>query len=113
HTRRGIRLVNAADFSTRPAAPGSLVSVIGGRVTTANGNSLSYPVLAASDTESQIQVPFEAVGPNVALALQTSNGSMTMGLTVQPLSPAILVSREGVPALFDADTELPVDGRNT
>ena len=113
HIRRGIRLVNAADFSTRPAAPGSLVSVIGGRVTTANGNSLSYPVLAASDTESQIQVPFEAVGPNVALALQTANGSMTMGLTVQPLSPAILVSREGVPALFDADTELPVDGRNT
>ena len=70
-------------------------------------------MLAASDAESQIQVPFEAVGPNVALDLKTPSGSVTMGLAVQPLSPAILVSRDGTPALFDADTEMPVDGRNT
>jgi uncharacterized protein (TIGR03437 family) len=112
HVLRSMRLVNAADFSGRPAAPGSLVSVIGGRISGAMGSSLNYPVLAASDTESQIQVPFEAVGPNVALALQTPTGSVTMGLAVQPLSPAILVSRDGTPAVFDADTELPVDGRN-
>lgn len=113
HAAHTMKLVNAADFSMRAAAPGSLVSVVGGRVSNAMGGSLSYPVLAASDTESQIQVPFEAAGPNVALALTTAAGQVTMGLAVQPLSPAILVSRDGIPALFDADTDLPVDGRNT
>lgn len=113
HVLHSLRLVNAADFSTRPAAPGSLVSVIGGRISAATGSTLNYPVLAASDAESQIQVPFEAVGPNVALDLKTPSGSVTMGLAVQPLSPAILVSRDGTPALFDADTEMPVDARNT
>jgi uncharacterized protein (TIGR03437 family) len=82
-------------------------------VSAARGASLDYPVLAASDTESQIQVPFEAVGPNVALALETAAGDVTLGLPVEPVSPAILIARDGTPALFDADSGLPVDGRNT
>jgi uncharacterized protein (TIGR03437 family) len=112
HRQRRLQIVNAADFSTRAAAPGSLLSVIGGRVDAARGGSLDYPVLAASDTQSQIQVPFEAVGPQVPLALQTANGRVTMGVQVQPVSPAILVSREGVPTLFDADSGLLLDARN-
>lgn len=112
HRQRRLQIVNAADFSTRAAAPGSLLSVIGGRVSAARGGSLDYPVLAASDTQSQIQVPFEAVGPQVPLALQTANGRVTMGVQVQPVSPAILVSREGVPTLFDADSGLLLDARN-
>ena len=35
HRLRALRLVNAADFSTRAAAPGSLISVLGGRVSSA------------------------------------------------------------------------------
>src|SRR5262245_43856533 len=35
HRLRQLRLVNAADFSSRAAAPGSLLSVIGGRITRA------------------------------------------------------------------------------
>ena len=57
HRLRNLRIVNAADFSTRAAAPGSLLSVIGGLVNAARGGNLDYPVLAASDAESQIQVP--------------------------------------------------------
>jgi len=106
------QVVNAADYSTRPAAPGSLLSVLGVRVNGARGADLSYPVLAAGDGESQIQVPFEAVGPNVSLELDTAAGSRTLGLAVQPVSPAILVARDGTPALFDADTGLPLDGSN-
>lgn len=106
------QIVNAADYSTRPAAPGSLLSVLGSRVNTARGASLDYPVLAASDGESQIQVPFEAVGPNVALELDTASGRRTLPVPVLPVSPAILVARDGTPALFDADTGLPLDGRN-
>ena len=39
HTRHG----------TRAAAPGSLISVVGGRVSAANAGALTFPVLAASN----------------------------------------------------------------
>jgi len=113
HRLRSLRIVNAADFSTRAAAPGSLLSVIGGLVNAARGGNLDYPVLAASDAESQIQVPFEAVGPNVALAFETNAGRVTLTQVVQPVSPAIFVGRDGAPWLYDADSGLPIDSRNT
>jgi uncharacterized protein (TIGR03437 family) len=112
HRRQNLRLVSTADLTSRPAAPGGLVSVIGGRVNAAAGDNLNYPVLSASDTESQIQVPFEAVGPKVTLSLQTKAGSVSLGLAVQPVSPAIFVGDDGVPMLYDADSGLPVDARN-
>ena len=113
HRLRNLRIVSAADFSTRPAAPGSLLSVMGGRVDAARGDNLSYPVLSASDGQSQIQVPFEAVGPNVSLSLETSAGPLTVGLPLQPVSPAIFVGSDGAPMIYDADSELLLDGRNT
>lgn len=112
HRARAPRIVNAADFSTRPAAPGSLLSVVGAEVSRATGGNLNFPVLAAAEGESQVQVPFEAAGPNVGLALDTPTGSFTLPLAVQPVSPAILVSRDGAPALFDADSDMPLDARN-
>jgi len=112
HRARAPRIVNAADFSSRPAAPGSLLSVVGVRVSRAAGANLEFPVLAAADGESQVQVPFEAVGPSVGLALDTARGSFAFPLVVQPVSPVILVSRDGAPALFDADSDLPLDARN-
>ena len=113
HRLWNLRIVSTADFMPRPAAPGALLSVIGGQVKTAQGGDLSYPVLSASDRESQIQVPFEAVGPSVALSLETNAGRVTLGLPVQPVAPAIFVSRDGLPMLYDADTGLPLDARNT
>ena len=113
HRLLSLRLVNTADFSRRAAAPGSLVSVIGGQVDAARGGGLDYPVLAASAGGSQLQVPFEAAGPNVALSLQTAAGVVTLGLPVQPVSPAIFVGRDGAPMLLDADTGLQLDARNT
>jgi uncharacterized protein (TIGR03437 family) len=113
HRSRSLRIVNTADLSERPAAPGSLVSVIGGRVDSAKGGGRDYPVLAASDSESQLQVPFDAAGPNVSLALQTNAGLVTLGLPVRPVSPAIIVGRDGVPLLLDADSGMPLDARNT
>jgi uncharacterized protein (TIGR03437 family) len=112
HRLRNLRIVNAADFSTRAAAPGSLLSVIGGRVNAARGGNLDYPVLAASDAESQIQVPFEAVGPNVSLAFETNAGRVTLTEPVQAVSPAIFVGHDGAPWLYDADSGLPIDARN-
>ncbi len=108
-----IRVVNAADFSARPAAPGSLLSVFGAHVNSASASGLSYPVWTAPGVQSQIQVPFEAVGPAVSLALETATGNMRVTQPVQPVSPAIVVSPDGVPELIDADTNLPIDSRNT
>jgi uncharacterized protein (TIGR03437 family) len=111
HRLRNLRLVSAADFSTRAAAPGSLVSVIGGRVMSARGGNLDYPVLAAADDASQIQVPFDAVGPNVTLALVTGNGNVRLGMQVHPVSPAIFVGLDGTPILQDVETGLLLDAR--
>ncbi len=113
HNRRNLKVLNSADFSTRPAAPGSLLSVLGANVQNAQGGGLNDPVLGAStDSGSQIQVPFGASGPTVQLSLATTIGPVTMGLPVQPVSPAIFVSKDGAPMLYDADTELPLDVRN-
>jgi uncharacterized protein (TIGR03437 family) len=112
HRMTSLRVVNAADFSLRPAAPGSLLSVIGGRVTAARGGNLVFPVLAAADDASQIQVPFDAVGPTVILALQTAGGRVPVELQLQPVSPAIFVSRDGAPLLQDAESGLLLDGHN-
>jgi uncharacterized protein (TIGR03437 family) len=109
---RNLRIVNAADLSARPAAPGSLLSVFGGRVNAARGADLDYPVLAAGDDASQIQVPFAATGPSVTLALTTVRGEVRLGVQVLPVSPAIFVSRDGVPMLQDSDSGLPLDARN-
>jgi uncharacterized protein (TIGR03437 family) len=111
--RQRLRAVNAADFSARAAAPGSLVTVLGARVNAAVGASLNYPVLGIpSESASQIQVPFGAVGPLVALSLDTSAGPVSVPLQVQPVSPAVFLLRDGVPMLYDADSGLPIDGRN-
>ncbi|HEY1341323.1 MAG TPA: hypothetical protein VGF59_27625 [Bryobacteraceae bacterium] len=113
HRLTNLRVVNAADYSARAAAPGSLLSVIGGRVNAARGGNLTYPVLAASDSESQIQVPFDATGPNVSLELDTARGRFTRPVPVLPVSPAILVGRDGAPMLWDADSGMPLDSGNT
>ncbi len=112
HRRTDVRVVNTADFTARAAAPGSLLSVIGGRVESARGGDLNYPVLAVIGDESQIQVPFEAAGPSVALALQIAGATVNRNIAVQRVSPAILVGRDGAPMLWDAESGLPLDLRN-
>jgi uncharacterized protein (TIGR03437 family) len=112
HISRSWRIVDAADSTVRPAAPGSLLSVLGANVSSAGDGNLKYPVLMANETGSQIQVPFEATGSNLALALDTANGHLTANLPMQPVSPAILLGAGSVPMLYDADTNLPLDLRN-
>lgn len=112
HRMGSLRWVNAADFSQRPVAPGSLLSVLGGQIENARAGDLSFPVLAASEAESQIQVPFEARGQSLALALQAGTGSVLLGLPLQTVSPAIFIDRDGTPLLLDADSGLLLDAMN-
>jgi uncharacterized protein (TIGR03437 family) len=108
---RDLRIVNSADFSERPAAPGSLVSVLGGRVTRANVGAIQFPILDATDSESQLQVPFEAEGSSLALSVEAGQGRRTLGLPLAPVSPAIFVDRDGSPMILDAETGVLLDGR--
>lgn len=105
-------VVNAADFSTRAAAPGSLLSILGSRVTGARSGDMVFPVLAANEAESQIQVPFTATGPAVPLALETARGRLNLSLPVSQVSPAIFVDRDGTPLVLNADSGVLLDGMN-
>jgi uncharacterized protein (TIGR03437 family) len=112
HRAGMLRLVNAADFSDRPAAPGSLLSVLGGRVARAQAGDRAAPVLDATEGESQIQVPFEAIGTALPLSLETSGRTVNLGIPLQSVSPAIFVDRDGAPMLLDGDSGMLLDARN-
>jgi uncharacterized protein (TIGR03437 family) len=82
------------------------VSVVGEKVNSVSAGTLQYPLW----NNSQIQVPFEAVGPTVSLALETTSGIKTRDLQVVPVSPAIFVGPDGSPVIFDADSGMPLEG---
>ncbi len=76
---------------------------------TAGNQGLAYPVLAASDQSSQLQVPFEASSGTYSLTLQGATDRWSVPLMVQDASPAIFVDAEGAPLILDAASGLVVD----
>lgn len=111
HRFWNLQVVSAADFSPRPAAPGSLLTVLGGRLIRARAGLLDVPVLAASETQAQIQIPFEAAGRSTVLALELTGGQFNMPLPLQDASPAIFIDYDGSPMALDADTGALLDGQ--
>jgi len=112
HRLGSFRLVNAADLSRRPAAPGSLVAVLGGPVRVARSGGLDFPVLASSETESQIQVPFEVRDRLISLALEGGAPATVVGLSLREVSPAVFVDRDGTPLVISAETGVLLDAMN-
>lgn len=104
HRLRAPKVVNAADRTERAAAPGALLSVLGRGVATVKAGDLDVPVLAASPGETQIQVPFEATGPTLSLALGAGEARSNLTMPLVDVSPAIFLDRDGVPMILDADT---------
>lgn len=109
HRFRDPRLVSAADYASRPAAPGALLTVLGARLQRAQAGGLTAPVLAASETESQIQVPFESRGGTLSFSLELTGARYTVGVPLQSVAPAIFVDREGAPMLLDAESGVVLD----
>ncbi len=109
HRMIQLRLVSAADYQGHAAAPGALLSVLGGKVQSARTGSFSVPVLAASDSESQIQVPFEVTGQAVSLAVDSPSGTLSFGLPLRKAAPAVFIDRDGTPLLLNADTGVLLD----
>lgn len=109
HRTRSVRVVSGADLTDRPAAPGSLISVLGAKVESVKNQGVAYPVLASSDQSSQLQVPFEAAPGTFSLSLQGATDRWSVPLTVKDASPAIFVDDEGAPLILDAASGLVVD----
>jgi uncharacterized protein (TIGR03437 family) len=105
------RLISSAGLIARAAAPGTLFSIEGARVSSANAGGLSVPVLMATDTESQIQIPFEMRGDSLALSINGPAGARTLpAVPLVSAAPAIqLDPRDGAPLLLDADNGVLLD----
>ena len=103
HRFRMARVVSAADYGARPAAPGALLSVLGTKVESAKTANTVVPVLDASDKASQIQVPFDVKGTTLPLTFQAATGPFSVGLQLQSVSPSIFVDPEGTPLIMDSD----------
>lgn len=112
HRPRLPLLVHSADYAQRAAAPGALLSLVGAMASEATVNRTPAPVLSATANETQIQVPFDAAGTSVQVALAGAGGRWSFPMALRPASPSILVDREGAPVLVDADTGLQVDLMN-
>lgn len=104
--------VNAADSSNRSAAPGSLMSIVGQPVTAARTGQFSVPVLAASENESQIQIPFEATGNVLPLQLETNREKWNLTIPLEEQSPTIFIDHDGTPMLLDGDSGVLLDAMN-
>ncbi len=113
HRLRDPRVVSTADLVARAAAPGSLVSVLGAKVQTAQAGNLAIPVLTATDSESQLQIPFEATGSSLSLAVNGAGGAFSLPpVTLGSAAPAIFVDRDGSPILLDEDSGMMLNAMN-
>jgi len=78
HRYRDPRVLSSADFVARAAAPGALFSVAGAKISSARSGDIAIPILNASDSESQIQIPFEARGNTLSISIDSASGRRTL-----------------------------------
>jgi uncharacterized protein (TIGR03437 family) len=110
HRQGDPRLVSSADLLPHAAAPGSLMTVTGAQITAARTGNVPVAVLGASETESQIQIPFNVRGSTLALSVVTPNGERALDpVPLEAASPVIFVDRAGTPVLFDSESGNMVD----
>lgn len=109
HRTRNVRLVNGADLSDRAAAPGSLVTVLGTKVTRVSTAGIAYAILASSEQSTQLQVPFETATGSFVLALEAGGDRWTAPLTIKNAAPSIFVDGDGAPLILDAESGLVMD----
>jgi uncharacterized protein (TIGR03437 family) len=107
------KVVSAANLVAAAAAPGSAMTILGTKVTSVQAGDRAVPVLATSDTESQIQIPFEVSGSTLSLSFDPASGSrVTAPLALATASPGIVVGTDGTPVLIDGATGTMLDASN-
>jgi uncharacterized protein (TIGR03437 family) len=113
HRTRQPLLLRAADYASGPAAPGTLLTIVGSDVERVTVNSQPGVILSSSAVESQIQIPFEASGDSLRItASRTGASSLSFGLPLRQVAPAILTDGDGFPVIIDASSGLQVDALN-
>jgi uncharacterized protein (TIGR03437 family) len=113
HRTRQPLLLRAADYASGAAAPGALLTIVGSGVDRVTVNSLPGVVLSSNSIESQIQVPFEASGDSLQVtASRTGASSLSFGMPLRQVAPAILTDGDGFPVIIDADSGLQIDALN-
>lgn len=112
HRNRDLRVVHAADYAVRPAAPGALLSILGAPVTEVTAGGRPAAVLPSPASETHIQLPYDLAGNGVALSFVAANQRVSLGLALQPASPAIFVDPDGAPLALDAESGVLLDARN-
>jgi len=112
HRSRDLRVVHAADYAVRPAAPGALLSILGARVSEVRAGDRLAAVLPSSATETHIQLPYDLTGTGVALSFLAANQRVSLGLPLQPSSPAIFVDPDGSPLALDGESGVLLDSQN-
>lgn len=100
---QALRVVSAADLSQRPAAPGSLLTVLGARAVSVRADGLPAPVLDTADGRTQVQVPFAVEGRSLRLRLDARSSSQVVDMQLRRVSPAVFVVG-GDPLILDAGT---------
>ncbi len=113
HRLREPVLVDAADGAQRAIAPGSLLSLLGGRAESITAQGRRGAVLAAQEAESQIQLPYSISGSRVDIEIAGRQGRLAFELPLRNASPAIVVGGDGSPMVLDAESGLQLDALNT
>ena len=110
HRRNSPRVVSAADYSNRAAAPGSVLTVFGSQVRGASASGIQAPVLTSGELRSEIQIPFDVRGSSLALSLDGGPGNtLRFGLPLEAVSPGIVIDRDGTPWLLDGESGVILD----
>ena len=100
---RALRALSAADLSARPAAPGSLLTILGADALRARADGQPAPILGAGQGQTQLQLPFELSGRTLLLQLDEPNARHAIELALEEVSPAIFVV-DGEALILDAGT---------
>jgi uncharacterized protein (TIGR03437 family) len=105
HRRRSPALISAGDLTSRAASPGSLMSVVGLKLSQAQIAGRSLPILSANNDETQLQIPYDAAIPSPAIELNSATGAtLRLDLDLADTAPVIFTDRDGAPLVLDAET---------
>ena len=100
---QALRALSSADLAGRPAAPGSLLTIIGAEALSARADGRPAPILDATQGRTQLQVPFAVEGNSLRLQLDGRDSSHVLDLPLARVSPAVFVV-DGEPLILDAAT---------
>ncbi len=100
---QALQALSAADLAYRPAAPGSLLTILGASAVSARASGRPAPILDVEPGRTQLQLPFAIRGRTVRLQIEEQDARHVVELPLQEVSPAIFVSG-GEGLILDAGT---------